>query len=65
MFTKVTSFSLTFLGALCGGGGFLLAEMVFLSLKIGARVEWQRAEMGCLSCFMQSLIIRYSLCCVL
>lgn len=42
MFTKVTSFSLTFLGALCGGGGFPVAEKVFLSLEIGARLEWQR-----------------------
>jgi len=32
-----------FFGALCGGGGFPLAEKVFLSLKIGARLEWQRS----------------------
>lgn len=42
VFTKVTSFSLTFLGALCGGGGFPVAEKVFLSLEIGACLEWQR-----------------------
>lgn len=39
VFTKVTSFSLTFLGALCGGGGFPVAEKVFLSLEIGACLE--------------------------
>lgn len=65
VFTKVTSSSLTFLGALCGGGGFLLAEKVFLSLEIGACLEWQGAEMGCLSWFMQSLILWCLLCCVL
>lgn len=31
-----------FFWALCGGGGFLLREKVFLSLEIGARLEWQR-----------------------
>lgn len=39
----LASFSFDFFWALCGQSGFPLAGKVFLSLKIGAWLEWQRA----------------------